>query len=129
MKKQTKYWIRFYTPGILFAETWDINCDSEPNPKEIEFPDSAYAFTIHKRTDIIDRGNIYKGKARQIGNMYYHPDSKVEDLKEVEQNPNATDTLIRNIKNNGWDRIIWTRWGNWPQPFDPTKITILERSK
>ena len=56
--------------------------------------------------------------------MYYHPDSKVEDLKEVEQNPNATDTLIRNIKNNGWDRIIWTRWGNWPQPFNPTKITL-----
>jgi hypothetical protein len=27
---------------------------------------------------------------------------------------------------NGWKQIIWTRWMNWPQPYEPGQQAILK---
>ena len=39
--------------------------------------------------------------------------------------PRATPILISNMECNDWKQIIWTRWGNWPQPFDPATAEVL----
>ena len=33
--------------------------------------------------------------------------------------------LLSNMRCNEWPSVIYTRWGNWPQPFDAEKIRVL----
>jgi len=33
--------------------------------------------------------------------------------------------LLSNMRCNGWPSVIYSRWGNWPQPFDATKVVVL----
>ena len=129
MKKITKRFVRFWTPGSFCAEDWTVYTD-ETDPTNIEFPDNAYCFTMHERTDVVDGDQTFTGKVRDIGKTYYHPDSKVESLAEVKLNPKAQGgCLIRNMEGNEWSHIVWSRWGNWPQPFDPSKAEVLEARK
>ncbi len=125
MNKVTKTWINFYAPGSFTANEWTKDTPENTSPDDVEWPDNAYAFTLHRRVDIVDGGETYNGKPEQIGPMYYHPDSATETLEEVKQNPSATSILVGNMECNRWERIVWTRWGNWPQPFDSEKHRVL----
>lgn len=127
MQKQKKYWIRFWVPGSFVAEEIIRHCEALPTPEQVEFPDNAYAFTLHEREDIVDGEQTYTGEAKRVGPTYYHPNSVVETLEEVKKNPNATSTLISNMEGNGWRQIVWSRWGNWPQPFEADSIKVLVR--
>ena len=128
MKKVIVRYVRFYAPGSFCAEDWTEDAPSL-DPSEIAIPDNAYAFTLHERTDVEDGDETYQGAAVQVGPVYYHPGSKVETLAEVGEHPKGNETLLSNMRCNNWDRIIWSRWNNWPQPFDDTKATILEVPK
>lgn len=125
MQKVKKYWARFYAPGSFVANEWDIESSSKIEPSSVEWPENAYAMTLHERTDMIDGDDTFTGQAEQIGPMYYHPDSVVETLDEAKRNPNATSILISNMECNRWESIVWSRWGNWPQPFDSSKHQVL----
>lgn len=117
MRKATVFFVTFYSPGIIVSksETKNISSPSE----KIEWPENAYAYTLHKRDDLIENGKTFRGEPEQIGFTIYHPDSKVESLAEVKKNPKATKLLISNMEINNWSNIVWSRWGNWPQPFNP----------
>lgn len=130
MRKVTKYFAVFVTPGAFFADNWheEITEAATKDPASIAWPDNAYAFTIDERIDVEDLdGTTYTGKVRQLGPTYYHPDSKVESYAQVLENPAATNILRTNMRSNNWAHIVWTRWGNWPQPYDPATITVLPR--
>jgi len=125
MKRHTKYWASFFVPGGPVSERVEIDCDSDTKPEDVAFPDNAYAFTLHKRTDITDGEDVFKGEEEQCGPVYYHPDSKVEALDEVALNPNATPILISNMKTNDWKAVVWDRWSERCQPFNPDRQTVL----
>ncbi|MEN6549998.1 MAG: hypothetical protein ABFE07_28475 [Armatimonadia bacterium] len=129
MKKVRVSWITYLMPGLLVGENWDKDCEPGIDPEDVEWPKNAYAFRIMERTDVVHDGETYKGKAEQVGPLYYHPDSRVETLEEVRQNPRATDTLISNMRCNKWNRIIWTRWNNWPQPYEAKEIRVLPKKE
>jgi len=125
MKKKRIYYVKFYSPGSFFANDWVVEYDDIPDPAKIEWPGNAYSFTVHNRLDVFEGDEVFTGKPEQIGPWYYHPNSKIETLDEVRNNPNATDILIGNMECNQWSHIVWSRWDNYPQPFDPTKHTVL----
>jgi hypothetical protein len=127
MNKETVYYARFLSPGAFVTEDWTSPIDS-PDPRKVAWPDNAYAFSLHKREDVVDGDKRYEGKPEQVGPLYYHPDSFVQSLDEVRTNPKATSTLISNMKCNRWAQVIWTRWGNWPQPFESDRMQILEKT-
>lgn len=129
MEKRIKYFVKFYTPGIIVAETSRREI-SDPDPYKIEFPDYAYCFDILKREDVIDQtnGNEYQGKEERIGKRYYHPDSTIRTLEDIKKFSPHEKILISNMEINKWDKIIYTRWANWSQPFDEEKDLILEKS-
>ncbi|WP_342617189.1 hypothetical protein [Rhodoferax sp. GW822-FHT02A01] len=129
MEKVTKRWATFWAPGAFVGENWQVPVESM-DPYAVVWPDNAYAFVLCEREDIVDGGKTYQGTVNSGGTepqWYYHPDSKVETLEQVKANPSAKQTLISNMECNGWDQIIWTRWGTWPQPFNPAHMTVLER--
>lgn len=129
MKRVTKRFVTFMCPGSFVGESYSRDVDDRFSRHDVAWPDNAYAFTLHERTDVIDGQEVFVGKPIQIGPIYYHPDSKVESLEEVRANPNAQrGCLISNMECNGWGQIIWSRWGNWPQPFDAEKMHVMEKS-
>lgn len=124
MKKQTIFFVQFFAPGAIVAESWTHNIPC-PDQKQIKWPDHAYCCRIYQREDVVDGKNVYRGEPKKIGPLWFHPDSKVETLAEVRKNGKATSTLISNMEINGWTHIVWSRWGNWPQPFDAKKDRVL----
>lgn len=126
MDKVTVFTVTFYAPGSFVAETWSREV-AGPEPEAVEWPENAYAFRMSMREDVLDGPQRYKGPSHDLGPMYYHPDSKVETAEQVQANPKATRTLLDNMRCNGWHALIWTRWGNWPQPFDADQMAVLPR--
>lgn len=123
--KKTTSWILFLSPGTIVSNESTVECSPGIDPTDVEWPENAYCFTINERDVITDDGETFKGKARQVGPIYYHPDSVVEDYDAVKRNPNATRILIDNMRCNKWGHIVWNRWGTWPQPFDPSTCVVL----
>ncbi len=125
MKKNCHTFVEFQSPGILFAEMWTRDVNST-DPNAVEWPDNAYAFRMFQREDLVDNGKTYKGEAEQIGPTYYHPDSRIETLAEVEaRNDERDKILVSNMKGNKWPAIVWTRWNNFPQPYDEKDSCVL----
>jgi len=124
MKKEKKVFATFWTPGIIVAESRTREV-ATPDPMAVKWPDYAYAFQLSEREDVIDGNKTYTGESKNVGPLYYHSDSKVETLAQVKMNPSAPHTLIRNMERNKWSKIVWSRWGNWPQPFDEKTDQVL----
>lgn len=122
--KRTVFYATFFGTGTFVAENWKVDLASG-DPRAVQWPENAYAFTLHSREDMTFQSEEYHGEPKQIGPMYYHPDSVVEDFEQVKANPRATEILIDNMRINGWPQIIWTRWGNWPQPFEADRMQVL----
>jgi hypothetical protein len=125
VNKRTTHYVIFWHPGSFVAEESRRDVESA-DPRKVKWPDSAYAFRLFKREDVIDGDKVYEGKPEQLGPLYYHPDSAVQSLDEARANPRATKILISNMERNGWKQIIWTRWGSFPQPFEPGKVAVLK---
>ena len=123
-RKVDVYTAEFFCPGSFFANTTTRELTSL-DPAAVTWPDNAYAFCLTHRVDMVDGADTYRGESKQIGPMYYHPASTVETLEQVKRNPKATPTLISNMEFNGWTHVVWTRWGNWPQPFRPGETVVL----
>ena len=126
---QIEYWVLFEHVDSFFADHSKQVFDKMPDLNKIKWPETAYAFTIFKREYIVYGGKRYKADLEQVGKKYYHPESRIEDLEQVKTNPFATKILIDNMKRNGWDKIIWTRFGNFPQPYIEEEIEILEEKR
>lgn len=129
MRKHTKHWITFYAPGLFVGKGWEKKCKKNIRPQDVEWPNNAYAFTLHKRIDVIEGTDRFKGEPSQIGPTYYHPDSRIETLDEVKRNPNATKILISNMESLHWSHIIWLRGGeDRPQPFNNKEDEVLNKT-
>lgn len=126
MKKETVYFVTFLRTGLMFAEDWTREVKTK-YPTDVEWPDEAYCFTLHERQDVIYGDDRFKGEPKQIGPIYFHPDSKVENLEQVKARRNAGSILISNMECNHWEFVVWSRWGNWPQPFDPKTHAVLPK--
>ena len=124
MKKIVRYYVKYWSPGSFVGESWTKDIQN-PDPLSIEWPDNAYAFSLHRQEDVIDGDSTYSGKPEQIGPLYYHPESKIETLEEVKKNRASSKILIDNMEINKWNKIIWSRWNNWPQPYEPEKMEVI----
>ena len=127
MERVTKRWANFYFPGMFVANETERDVASL-DPHSVAWPDGAYAFALYERTELHDGPDVYTGKAQRVGPLYYHPDSKVETLAEVEANRPGERILISNMRCNGWSAVVWSRYGNWPRPFDPAQDQVLQRA-
>lgn len=126
---KSKWIVEFFTPGSFCSDTWEKEYDKEIKPESVKWPDNAYAFCVYRQDCVENNGKKFYAKREQIGKMYYHPDSQITNIEQTTKHSNATSTLINNMKRNGWDNMIWTRWGNWPQPYNKNKMLILKGSK
>src|SRR5262245_52935342 len=125
MHKHTVHYVIFEAPGSYVSESFKREV-AGPDPHAVVWPGHAYAFRLYRREDVTDGDDTYTGVPQQIGKTYYHPHSTVQTYEEAQRNPKATPILLGNMRRNGWNRIVWTRWGTWPQPFDPATTEVLQ---
>jgi hypothetical protein len=122
-----KYWIRWRSPGSFVSEEWSADVDALPEPSEIDWPENAYSCQFFRQKVHEIDGETFRAGAEIVGPEYYHPDSVVTTLAELEAPGHGFDVgraLLDNMRINKWDAVIWTRWKNWPQPFDGDKVVI-----
>jgi hypothetical protein len=125
MDRVTVRYVRFLSPGSFCANDWTAPVEST-DPHAVVWPENAYAFTLHERVDVLDGPETYTGNAKQIGPMYYHPDSKVLSQAELAARCDPRDSiLLSNMRYNGWNAVIYSRWGNWSQPYEADKVRVL----
>lgn len=127
MRTSTEFIAVYFYAGKICANTSETVFNSLEEVTLADWPNRAYAYKLYQQDIVTDTetGKRYSGDRAEVdGKLHYHPDSKVETLEQVRNNPNATETLIRNMECNGWDSIVWTRYGNWPQPFDKETMCI-----
>jgi len=127
-EEQKRQWFRFWSPGLIFGESWDVEVPVGTKPKDVEWPEYAYCFQVVTRTDILKKGERFRGDSHVSPAHYYHPDSIVESYSQAVCNPKATRQLLSNMSSNNWDHIVWSRSGNWPQPFNPDRDVVIESS-
>lgn len=127
MRTSTEFIAVYFYAGTICADTSETVFNSLEEVTLADWPNRAYAYKLYQQDIVTDTGTgkVYRCDRTEVdGKLHYHPDSKVETLEQVRNNPNATETLIRNMECNGWDSIVWTRYGNWPQPFDKETMCI-----
>jgi len=123
-----RYCMTFWSPGTIVGESWTADVDEFPEPAAIQWPERAYAVQFCEQTVAEANGETLRGTLRSIGPLRYHPDSVVTTLAETERHPNATAILLDNMRTNNWDAVIWTRWGNWPQPWNAARMEIAPKA-
>lgn len=122
---KSEHWVTFYAPGSFTANTWRVDVKSEHHP--VDWPDNAYAYQRRERKTLVSEGLEFKSDAQDVGPLVYHPDSVTTTIEQVRAGDTPGDpggVLLRNMEWNGWDKVIWTRWGNWPQPWKPDAMVI-----
>lgn len=99
------------------------------NIDELDIPDNAFAFIFF---DVIEvkvkrNGEIIKLKSGHINvsPMHYYG-GRIMTLKEVEAKMPHDKTLILNMKDNNWKRVIKCRTGNF-LPFSDKDKYIPEK--
>jgi len=125
MDRVTVRYVRFYSPGSFCANNWTAEVQSA-DPTAVAWPENAYAFTLHERVDVLDGPERFEGNPQQVGPMYYHPGSTVKTQAEIAAKDDPRDRiLLRNMECNRWPAVIYSRWGNWPQPYEAGKVRVL----
>jgi len=127
MRTSTEFIAVYFYAGTICANTSETVFNSLEEVTLADWPNGAYAYKLYQQDSVMDagKGKAYRGDRTEVdGKVHYHPDSKVETIEQVRNNPKASEILISNIERNGWDSIVWTRYGNWPQPFDKETMCI-----
>jgi hypothetical protein len=129
VQKKTRYWLKWMATGSFATNESIESVDALPHVQDLIWPDRAYAVQAYQRTDIVDgEGNEYKGKEQDVGPLWYHPDSFIRSLEDVRSRNDPDDKiLISNMENNQWSHVIYSRWGNWPQPYEAKRMKIAVR--
>jgi len=126
-KKSTEFIIVYFYAGAFCANHSEIKFNNLEDFNPDNWPDGSYAYEIYKQDKIkeLSTGEVFlHDRDKFDGKIHYHPDSKIETLDQVRNNPKASEILARNMECNGWESIIWTRYCNWPQPFYKEKICV-----
>lgn len=131
MSKSTEWRVVFYYSGSFVAETsMSEPFSKRPEPLTVKVPEHAYAFAINRRSVATIDGEELSGQYEQVGPIYYHPDSVVTTLAQLEAGDHPshlkpTRILLSNMRLNKWPAVIWSRFGHWPQPFDAKDCEVL----
>ncbi len=120
MEKVTEHYAQFYFPGMIVADTSNKKVESR-DPYKVVIPKGAYCFRLFSRDVVIDGKKRYEGENYDYTGMFYRSDAVVMSLKEVKAHKPEERILISNMEGNGWNRIIFSKFGDrlgWPQPFE-----------
>jgi len=125
-KCERKTYVEFKFAGIMFADVMTREV-TERDPDKVEIPDGAFAFTFYDQLQgVVKDGDqeipVSSGPVNRSKGVYYIGGQILTKDEVIAQVPDS-DTLVRNMEGNDWDRVIKTPIGNF-QPFEDGDILI-----
>ena len=118
---KTVTYTHYFSPGTFVSNTHEV-----PGLPQ-KWPDNAFARQVWAYGEVEIDGITYKSEPQKVGKLVYHPSSRITTLAELEGGRtefSVGSVLLANMRNNGWDAVIWSRWKNWPQLWDPDTMEI-----
>lgn len=125
MKPSRELRVKFYKIGV-FVKTCIERAMSEI-PEEIEWPKNAYAFQFIEWHEIKIDGIFLRSKTEELFPIYYHPDCKIMSLSDIKREMPEEKNLIENMIANGWEKVIFTPFGNYPRSYDERDFVVLKK--
>lgn len=105
----TKYYIRWFSPGAFVADTHDFELE---NKEDIpERPNGCYAYQTFERVEKMVDGELLLGGKKKFSPVTYYGQEFTKN--EAKQYPEATHILLMNMETNGWTRMVRTIYGQW----------------
>jgi hypothetical protein len=120
-----KTYIEFLYPGSFVAESSTKEVKTREVSK-VKVPKSAFGFKFFDILSVVvdaDSRKVQLTSERiNMSPMHYYG-GKLYTLAEVEREFPQNDTLVQNMKGNGWGKVIRCRTGNW-QPFEDVDVFV-----
>lgn len=109
-----KTYVVFKLPGAFVAEQEVRRVDDRSFPTDI--PRSCFGFYFYDVYETIGpMGEAVRGQPQNVSGMFYFGEEF--SLERVKREFPELKILISNMECNGWDRVVYTRVGNW-QPIE-----------
>jgi hypothetical protein len=123
-----KHYVEYLIPGAFFSERED-KAIAKPDPEVAlkKAPREAFAFRFWKRNERKIARETLHGQPMYSDKMYFI-DGQVMTLKDVEKKMPTAESLIANMKMNGWKKVIQCRTGNF-QPFEKGDVQLFTTTK
>lgn len=123
---KTQHYIEFFWAGTIVANTSTREIEHR-DPLLVVMPESSYGFRFFDRTvaETTD-GETLLGPVKN-GSKTYYPGGRIATADEIEAKGDPRDRiLLSNMRGNGWDRVVYNRFGAWPQPYEPDKAEVIQ---
>lgn len=119
------YYAEFLYPGIIVSETSlkEITREEYLNPQTIKVPEHSFGFRVMHRNEDIKEDDVLIGQYRNTSGWYYI--GVVNTKTDVARKDGKDSTLYRNMVNNGYDRIVRTRFGQ-AMPLRKEDVVLSE---
>ncbi len=116
-----KHYVEILYRGMLFDET-DKRKVKSRDASKVKVPKEAYGFRFFDLEEIVKGNETLVGEPKNYSGIFYF--GKVMTLEDVEREMPKEDSLLWNMKNNGYKKVIKTRSGNF-KPFFEKKDKVL----
>ncbi|MEK6952449.1 MAG: hypothetical protein AABX29_05520 [Nanoarchaeota archaeon] len=119
---KTKQYVKFLYPGAFFPES---GVREVPNREaSVEAPKGCFGYKFFERQETkAEDGEVLFGRPRNYSGTHYF--GKVKTLDDIKREMPNQRTLISNMEENGWDKVVQTRRGNY-EPFTEQDVSVAE---
>lgn len=95
------------------------------DPSKIQVPADCDSFYFFDREEVEVNGEILRGKRKNCS-VGYSVGGRIMSLEDVKRDMPDAETLIWNLSEGGWDRVVKTRFGYF-RPCSIEDVVVPER--
>lgn len=104
-----KHYVEFLYPGIFTSESSSKQVEKRDS-NLIEIPEGSFGFRFYDIEEFTtESGKILKGEIENYSGWYYK--GQKMSLEDVKIQMPEKEILISNMEINGWDYIVFTKYG------------------
>lgn len=113
VQKVTKTFVVFQYPGCIVAEEGTPVEVTSRSIESLDIPEYACGFRFFDRDEATVDGKVYVSEVENQSGWFYLGEEFTVEQVEAMNDHGQFDTLLANMRGNGWPTVIKTRAGNW----------------
>ena len=117
---EIQHYVEFYFPGIITSDT--STCKIKNRDSKFKIPKECYGYRFFDRKIIQEGDEILKGKSFNYSGVRYI-NGKIYDKKKVERYVKNNETLLSNMRLNGYKKVVKTIFGQF-MPLEKNDMVI-----
>ena len=118
-----KTYVEILYPGAFVSGTEVRPVDSR-DPAKFQAPEGCFGYRFFDREEVVSGDEVLAGKPKNYSETHYF--GKAMTVDEVKSEVPNSRILVSNMQENGWDRVVKTRCGNF-QPLTSLDTIVAEK--